>query len=305
MKRLIYFFEAALENIKLNRTMALLSLISLSLTLMLFGLFLLFYYNFQGFIGTLRENIQFSIYINDDIEDGKIEQIQERLSHDERIASFDYISKGKALKIFKAYFQDQSLLKSLGGNPLPASFEVHVKADFQDPKKLQEMIRDFKALSGVDEVHYGSDLFQNLNAFLRFLRIVGVGIGGFLAVAVMTIVANTIRLHFYNRKEEIEIMKLIGATHRFIKVPFFVEGSLMGFVGGALATLILFSLYSFSKVHLQSLGGTIGHFQGVRFLPVSMLVGMVVAGGMFGGIGSLVSLNQLLRLQAQSDPRKK
>lgn len=305
MKRLMYFFETAVENIKLNRTMALLSLISLSLTLMLFGLFLLFYYNFQGVIGTMRENIQFSIYINDDIDDVNIGRIKEALSHDERIASFDYISKGRALELFKTYFQDQSLLKSLGGNPLPASFEVHVQVDYQDPKKLQSMIEHFKALSGVHEIHYGSELFQNLNAFLRFLRIVGVGIGGFLAVAVMTIVANTIRLHFYNRKEEIEIMKLIGATHRFIKIPFFMEGSLMGFVGGALATLILFSLYSFSKVHLQSLGGTIGRFQGVQFLPVSMLVGMIVSGGMFGGIGSLVSLNQLLRRQAQNDHRKK
>jgi cell division transport system permease protein len=305
MKRFLYFLDVALENIKLNRTMALLSLISLSLTLMLFGLFLLFYYNFQGFIGTMRENIQFSIYVDDNIDDDKIGEIKRALSKDKRIVSFDYISKGKALELFKEYFQDQSLLKSLGGNPLPASFEVHIKVDYQNPGELQKMIEDFNSFSGVNEIHYGSELFQNLNAFLRFLRVVGVGIGAFLAVAVMTIVANTIRLHFYNRKEEIEIMKLIGATHRFIKIPFFMEGSFMGFVGGALASLILFSLYSFSKVHLQSLGGMIGHFQDVQFLPVSMLVGLIVAGGMFGGIGSLVSLNQLLRLQVKSDPQKK
>ncbi|HIE65084.1 MAG: permease-like cell division protein FtsX [Nitrospira sp.] len=305
MKRLLYFFDAALENIKLNRTMALLSLISLSLTLMLFGLFLLFYYNFQGFIGTMRENVQFSIYINNAIGDGKIKKIEEALSDDDRIASFDYISKEKALELFKAYFQDQPLLKSLGENPLPASFEIRVKANHQDPVEIQNMIKYFKSLPGVDEIHYGSELFQTLNAFLNFMKIVGLGIGGFLAVAVMTIVANTIRLHFYNRREEIEIMKLIGATHRFIKIPFFMEGSMMGLVGGGLATLILFSLYSFSKVHLQSLGGVIGHFQDIRFLPVSMLVGLIVAGGMFGGIGSLVSLNQLLRLQAKSEPQKK
>ncbi|MFQ5579513.1 MAG: cell division protein FtsX [Nitrospiria bacterium] len=305
MKRLLYFLDAAFENIKLNRTMALLSLISLSLTLMLFGLFLLFYYNFQGLIGTMRENIQFSIYIDDNIDDDQIGRIKEVLSGDQRIDSFDYITKGKALEIFEAYFQDQSLLKSLGGNPLPASFEVHVKVDFQNPSELRKMIKDFGGLSGVDEIHHGSELFQNLNAFLGFMRIVGVGIGAFLAVAVMTIVANTIRLHFYNRKEEIEIMKLIGATHRFIKIPFFMEGSLMGSVGGVLASLILFSLYSFSRVHLQALIGMIGHFQGIRFLPLSMLVGLIIAGGTFGGIGSLVSLNQLLRLQAKSAPQKK
>jgi len=305
MRRLLYFLDAALENIKLNRTMALLSLISLSLTLMLFGLFLLFYYNFQGFIGTMRENIQFSIYIDNDIADDKIGEIKTALSSDKRILSFDYISRGEALELFKDYFKDQSLLKSLGENPLPASFEVHVKADYQDTAELQKMIEHFKALSGVDEIYYGSELFQNLNAFLNFMKIVGIGIGGFLAVAVMTIVANTIRLHFYNRREEIEIMKLIGATHRFIKIPFFMEGSLMGLVGGVLASLILFSLYSFSKVHLQALGGLIGRFQGVQFLPPNMLVGLIAAGAMFGGLGSLVSLNQLLRLQAKSDPQKR
>jgi len=305
MRRIFYFFNSAVENIQLNRTMAFLSLVSLSLTLMLFGLFLLFYYNVQGFLGSMRENIQFSIYLEDETDRDTVLEIKQTLSRDNRIRSFHYISKGEALELFREYFQDESLLKSLGENPLPASFEVHVKAAYQKPKKLSEMINHFRTLPGVEEIEYGSELLQNLNTFLRYLRIVGIGIGGFLAVAVMTIVANTIRLHFYNRKEEIEIMKLIGATHRFIKIPFFMEGSLMGILGGGLAVLILFSLYSYSKTYLSSLGGIIGPFRGIQFLPTSMLFGMMAAGGVFGGIGSLVSLNHLLRLRVPSVNRKK
>jgi cell division transport system permease protein len=302
MRRIIYFLKTALENIQINKAMAFFSLISLSLTLMLFGLFLLFYYNVQSLLELIQEDVHFSIYLSDPVKEDVIGRIKEKLSADSRILSFEYISKEKALQLFHKEFQDDSLIKSLGGNPLPASFEVKVKAAHQELKKMVSIINPLKEIPGVEEVQYGADWLENLDRFLKVLGMIGVGIGGFLGVAVMTIISNTVRLHFYNRKEEIEIMRLIGATHHFIKIPFFMEGSFMGFLSGGVSVLMLFLIFHFSKMRLQSVGGgVLGGILELRFLPVEFLLGIVVAGGILGGIGGVISLTHLLRLRIPVD----
>lgn len=304
MKRSIYFLKTAFENFQINRLMAFFSLVSLSLTLMLFGFFLLFYYNVQNLLQTAQEDVQFSIYLYDAATEEDIGRIKETLSSDDRILSFHYISKHEALELFNKEFRDDALLKTLGGNPLPASFEVKVKVIHQDPKNLAKIVENFQKFPGVEEVQYGSEWLKNINTFLNLLKKIGVGIGSLLAVTVMAIIANTIRLHFYNRKEEIEIMKLIGASHGFIKIPFFLEGSFLGMLSGALSVAMLFLLFYFSEKHFQSIGGFIGGMPKLRFLPTVVLSGMIFGGGLLGGIGSFISLSHLLKFRESPSGRK-
>ncbi|HLG21273.1 MAG TPA: permease-like cell division protein FtsX [Candidatus Manganitrophaceae bacterium] len=305
MGQFIYFFKTALENIQINRVMTLLSLVSLSLTLTLFGLFLLFYYNVQIVLETMREDVQFSVYLSDAAEKEAIEQIRNKLSEQEGVLSFHYISKEEALELFQKEFHDEALIKSLGANPLPASFEVKVKASHQDPQKLAMIVDRFRALPGVEEAQYGSEWLQNLTAFLKILKMVGLGMGALLATAVVTIIANTARLHFYNRKDEIEIMKLIGATPGFIKIPFFLEGSLMGILSGAFSVLTLFVIFNFYHGRLQSVGGMIGGVLNLHFLPAQSLSLIVLGGGVLGWIGSFISLATLLRLRLPNDGKRR
>ncbi len=297
MRQFYYHLKTAVENIQLNQTMGFFSLISLGLTLMLFGVFLLFYGNVQGFVQTMRESVQFSIYLKDSADQNAIHKIKEGLNDDPRILSSTYISKEEALKIFNESFHDKELITRLGENPLPASFEVVVKADYQEAKSLEAVIRTFKVFPGVEEVQYGSEWLENLNTFLSVLRLIGVGIGGFLAVTVTTNIANTVRLHFYNRREEIEIMKLIGATHGFIKIPFFIEGLLMGAMSGLIAVILLFFLFDYAKGYLDVSLGTMGRFGDLQFLPLNLLFALMLAGSVLGGVGSYISLNHLLRLR--------
>lgn len=273
------------------------SLISLSLTLMLFGAFLVFYNNVQGFVQTMRESVQFSVYLKEGIDQNLIKDVKKTLSNDSRILSSTYISKDAALKIFNQSFQDKTLIERLGENPLPASFEVVVKSAFQESDILEKIISEYKVFPGVDEVQYGSEWLENLNNFLKLLQIIGVGIGGFLGVTVMTNIANTVRLHFYNRQDEIEIMKLIGATHGFIKIPFFIEGFLMGAISSVVSILFLFLIFEYTKGRIGGFLVAMGSFQGLQFLSPNMLGGLVLAGCALGGIGSFISLNHLLRLR--------
>ncbi len=297
MRQFFYHFKSAIENIQINRTLGFFSLISLSLTLMLFGLFLILYHNAQGFVQTMRESVQFSIYLKDEAGGDAIEKIKKLIRNDSRILSSNYISKEAALEIFNESFEDKTIIERLGENPLPASFEVVVKSEYQHQEALEKIIDDFKAVSGVEEVQYGSEWLENLNTFLILLRIIGVGIGGFLTVTVMTNIANTVRLHFYNRHEEIEIMKLIGATHGFIKVPFLIEGFLMGALSSGVSVVFLFLIFQYMEEKIGVFLGTLGTFKGLQFLSPDLLGALVIAGSTLGGIGSYISLNHLLRLR--------
>lgn len=310
MKSFFYHLKSALENIKLNQTMALFSLVSLSLTLMLFGIFLLFYYNVQDFVQNMRESVQFSIYLkeaqsNKTIQPQLPEELEQELKNDPRISSFIYISKEEALETFNTTFQDGALLDRLGENPFPASFEVKVKTLHQEPEKMKRIITHFEAMSGVDEVRYGSEWLSSLLTFMRFLKAIGIGIGAFLALTVTSNIANTIRLHFYNRREEIEIMKLIGATHAFIKVPFVLEGLFMGAISGLLSILFLFASFEYSKEYLLSIIGAMGKNQGLAFLRIDVLIGLTLFGALLGGAGSFISLNHLLTLRNPELAKKK
>ncbi|TAK01164.1 MAG: ABC transporter permease [Candidatus Manganitrophaceae bacterium] len=305
MRQMIYFLRTAVENLQINRIMAFFSFLSLSLTLTLFGVFLLFYYNVQNLLQSMQEDVQFSIYLADSASEDAVRSIQERLSGDDRISSVKYISKEEALTIFKKEFHDESLLRSLGGNPLPASFEVKVKAAYQDPQQLSVMVDRFRKLPGIEEIQYGSEWLQSLDTFVKLLRKIGIGVGGLLAVAVLTIIANTVRLHFYSRKDEIEIMRLIGATHAFIKIPFFLEGSLMGLISGGVSVLILFGIFQLARTHLQTIGGMIGGFLNLLFLPPPFLVGIAAGGGLLGGIAGFISLSALLKAHLPTDGKKR
>ncbi len=298
--RLFYFLKCALQNIRLNRSLAFFSVITLTLTLMLFGLFLLFYFNVKGLLSSIQRDVEFSVYLNDTVQEEEVHLIQNALIADPRVASFRYLSKEDALELFKKEFQSETLVKHLGANPLPSSFEVNVKPAYQNPKEIGRLSEEMSKFVGVEEVQYGAEWLQNFSDFLTLLKFAGLAIGGLLTIAVITIIAHAVRLHFYDRHEEVEIMKLIGATPRFIKNPFLLEGMLLGSISGGLSCAAIFSLFNFFDTHLAEVGGVVGKLVTLQFLPPEVMMGMVLTGAFLGGVGGEVSLTYFMRFRAKA-----
>ena len=157
------------------------------------------------------------------------------MSQGAEIESFDFVSKDEAIARFQSYFPELDTLPDvLESNPLPASFDVQVASDYRAPDRVRTLARRLGTLGGVSEVDYDLLWIERLTGVIELVRIIGLTIGGALVVASVFTIFNVIKLTVYGRQDEIGIMRLVGATHAYIRGPFLVEGILQGGLGGLL-----------------------------------------------------------------------
>ncbi|TLY45135.1 MAG: ABC transporter permease [Nitrospirae bacterium] len=294
MTRLRYLVSEAVDNIKSNRTTTFVALATTTFTMLAMGVFLLLYLNVQEALGSLREEIKVIVYIRDAVPPQAVSRVRAEIGQDPAVAGIEYVSREQALATFRAQFpSEERLLSGLGDNPFPASLVIKVSPAYRSSEQVRELVQKLNALSETEEVLYSQDWIENLAVALRSLKVLGLGIGTVLAASMVMILANTIRLTLHARRDEIEIMKLIGATTAFIKTPFVLEGALLGGAGALCSLVLLRSLFGVAEAKL-ALRGTfwsIGH--GLVFLPDRVTVAFLLLGIMLGCLGSVVSLLQL------------
>ena len=294
MTPLRYLLSEAVDNVKANRTTTVIALVTTTFAMLGMGVFLLLYLNVQDALGSLREEIKVIVYLRDSATAQDIAALRAEVSRDPAVAGIELVSREQALATFRAQFpSEERLLSGLGENPFPASLVIKVGPAYQSSEQVGALVRKLKMLSEAEEVLYSQDWIENLTVALRYLRVLGVGIGVVLAVSMVTILANTIRLTLYARREEIEILKLIGATVGFIKTPFVLEGALLGGAGAACALFLLRTLFGLAESKLAIKGTFWGLGRGLTFLPDRVTVVFLLLGIMLGCLGSVVSLSQL------------
>ncbi len=208
-----------------------------------------------------------------------------------------YVSPAAAMKRFSQRLgEDAVLLQGVRSDLLPASFELTLRPEFRSQQGVAMIIEQLDHLIPVEDLRYGQSWLERFNNFVNMLRFVGVFLGGFLLFATVFIVANTIRLTLYARRDELEIMALVGATMRFIKIPFMLEGAIQGFVGGLLLLIFLsffFSIIISRGLHTFWLAPV--DFELLFLTPVQQLM-LVLAGVALGVVGSFSSLRRFVRI---------
>jgi len=185
----------------------------------------------------------------------------------------------------------------LSGNPLPASFEIGLAKDAQTREAVDQLVERIERIPELEEIQYGKEWTRSLLTFMNILKLLGLILGGLLGVAIVFIIANTVRLTVYARRDELSVMRLIGATNGFIKGPFLMEGLFQGLLGSFLSLLLLFGMYHFWIPKLKHSAG-IFFLQdiSISFLSASMVLWIVLAGMFLGLFGSLISLGRFLRI---------
>jgi cell division transport system permease protein len=296
VRRLVHFVQEALANIRLNRTTTVIAVATTAFTLACFGVFLLLYLNLRAMATSLQSDLKVVVYVKDGTPPPGVSELQALLKADPGVQTLTYVSKEQALADFRAQFPEEShLLQGLGENPLPASFIITLAPAYRSPDAVRRWADRLKSAPGVEQVQYSRDWIDNLNTIVGYLELAAVGIGTVLSAASVTIIASTIRLTLYARRDEIEIMRLIGATGSFIKIPYLIEGAMLGVMGGAVSLAILRGGFELFNARLGMPGRFLGIDSGVHFFSGQVAALILAAGLLLGFVGSVVSVLDLGR----------
>lgn len=296
MDRLRYILEDALVNIRRSRWRALAAIGTIAVSFLIVGIFLIITRNLGALLSEWKEQFQITVFLEDGITAEQLALLKKRIQSESAVKAMTYTSKEEALQNFRRELKGkESLLEGLGENPLPASFQIRVHESSQTPEALGKLSAFLSRLEGVEDVMYGQEWVDRLAAAVRILRLLGLSVGLALGLASVLIVSNTIRLAVYARADEIEIMRLVGATKMHIRAPFLLEGLIQGGLGAGLALLLLYGAYRATLWQLQQAPGPMLGMEVGSFLDTHWIAALLLAGAVVGAFGSLISVGRFLR----------
>jgi cell division transport system permease protein len=289
----MYFFREALRNFYRHRRVNVVAIFVIATGLLLVSGITLAYVNFRNFAAYWGSQVHMVIYLHDQLTPERLEALHTALSQAPEAASVVYTSKEQALQQLRTRLgEGAGILEGLQTNPLPASFTITIRDEFRQPELLRESVARYRQLPEIEDIDYGERWLERFHTLVWTLEIGVIGVGGIMGLAVMFIIATTVRLAFYSRAEEIEIMQLVGATLWFIKLPFFLEGILQGMLGAGLAIGLCYALFSLLIAWARPMGELFLDFSLFQFLPIPVSAGVLLGGALLGGLGSLFSLRR-------------
>jgi cell division transport system permease protein len=294
ISRLAYFLRRALRNMRLSPVLSVAAVCTVGVALALLAFFAIAVLNVQRLAANWAADLAIVAYLEQPPDAATLTRWLNEIRAYPEVDTVTYVSREEAYQRFRERLKsDADLLEGLGAEVLPASLEVRLKPERrQDTAAVVERLGRTKAFG---ELHYAREWLERFEAFLLLLRTIGAALGGFLALAALVIVTNTIKLTLYARQDELEAMTMVGATAMFIKLPYLIEGALQGLCGGLLALLTSFLAYRLIlREHLGSLLLLTG-IDTIHFLPPLWQVLVVAAGTLIGVLGSLLALRKFVR----------
>lgn len=294
---LIYSIKQGIKNIKRNRMFSLASVGTITTCLFLFGIFYCILMNFQHLLKNAEQGVSITVFFDEGITQGEIEAIGDKIVLRAEVGKVDYVSAEKAWEEYKATKLNPEQIASFGDdNPLANS--AHYIVYLNDVEMQDALVRYIDTITGVRQVNNSeaiADILSGVNKGLAYGT--GVIIIILLGVSVF-LISTTVTMGIAVRRQEISIMKLIGATDFFIRAPFIVEGILIGVIGAIIPIGILYVIYNkavgylaasfhspFGSTELLSAGSVIK-----ELIPISLLIGVGI-----GFLGSFMTLGKQLR----------
>jgi len=295
--RIQYFVERAFINIRQNLLVTLLTIGTITLAFLILSLALLIYVNLERVTENWSDRVQVTAYFENNLSPADLATLKVKIRALAGTAEILYVSQEEALQKFYGRLKGQeALLEGVSPEILPSSLEIHLKKDSRDSKSIALYVERLKKIPMINEVQYGEEWVKRFSHFMNLVRFAGILVAGFIVLAVVFIVANTIKLTIYARKDELELMGLVGATRLFIKVPYLIEGVVQGVIGAVLAILVLSGVY-LAFLHNADFFFSFNTMEaGLLFLPVTYLVALIFGGAALGFLGSLASLKRFISL---------
>ena len=295
MQTFISGFRTTLSNILKNKQTFFLSIVTITISIFILGLFLMLFSNLNSFLSKLDDQVQLIVYLNDNITSSERKVLEDIISKSPFVKSTKTVSKKMAWEEFQSNMsKNLKPLLDIKFNPLPASYKVQFYEADNRLVHIKELSENLKLKKGIESVEYGQEWIMKLEKFLFFSRLFLFAMGGLLCFGLILIISNTIRLSIYSRREEIELMLLIGATPNFVKVPYLLEGMLQGLTGSILSLFLIRGLNFYLNEEFQSTIESMSmEFQ---FITEPYLFGLVGLSLLVGLFASYISTYQFLRI---------
>jgi cell division transport system permease protein len=280
-----YALREALSAFRRTPLLTLLSVLAIAFSLFVIGLFALTAFNIRLAIEQVEEKVEIVAYLTDETTPGQVELAQEEIGRLPQVRDLRYVTRTEALATAMAEMEEfRDVFSDLESNPLPASFEVRLQPGSRSPDEVEKVAKTLANYPFVEDVRYGRDWLDAIFTIRRIAAGVATVIGGAFALVAAIVIATAVRITVFARREEIGIMRLVGATDGFVQRPFLLEGLVAGLLGGLLAAGLTWGTY-------RILGSTM--FQ-VSWLPAEWIVLVVAVGTVFGLLSSAVAVRRHL-----------
>lgn len=269
---------------------------TMAMTLFIFGGFVLLQENLETLLKGWGDQIQIYAYLDRKISSDGVQSLLQRVRSLPEVEGVRHVTQEQAWGDFQAALGAQSgVLEGLPADVLPASFEIVVRAAHRDRASVEELAVRLRREKGIDAVEYPQEWVEKLGLVVLAVRWAKWILGGVLFIATLLIVGSTVRLAILARKDEIEIMQLVGAPEGLIKAPFILEGMVQGVIGGTVAIACLWLLFFILRDYLPASLGLLGPLSQFRFLEFRGMAMLLVVGWLMGASGALFSLRRFLR----------
>ena len=263
--------------------LAMLGVVTIGFSLFAFGLFGLVAINIRTALREVEDRVEIRAFLVEGARDAQIDELMQRMLKNPAVAEVGYVTPDSALARARAELEE--FRDVMDGAFLPGSVELRLKEGQRDPQTVADLSRRLQTYPVVEEVRYGREWVEKLYRIRNIAALVGTVLGGVFALVAVIIIGSTIRMAILARAREIEIMRLVGATNMFVRLPYLIDGALKGLLGGGLAVVMSWGT---TIILGQSLMKT-------QFFDARQIALGIVAGGLLGLLGSWVSVGRHLR----------
>lgn len=283
-------FANAARGIRSASTTSLLAVLTIAVVLVLIGSASLLVGNMASLLDEFGDELVLTAYLEADLPEARLKDLADRVAGETGVVGVEIVTRDEALVRFERIAGSAELLEGLAENPLPPSLEITLAPEARTKAAIEVLERTLEALPGVDELAHGQEWIEGYGRAIALVRGLALGLGGVLGLAALLIVANTIRLAVYARRDELDILALVGASRTFVRVPFLLEGTIQGLLGGLLALAILFASYELLLPQLQyGLELVLGRAE-LGFFTTGDAILLVAAGAGLGLLGSITAM---------------
>lgn len=290
IRALRYFIEEAAASLWRGRGAAIMAVLTIGAGLFVLGFFLILNTNLQRLTERWGQAAEFAVYLRDDATPAQIENIRQLVGKSGLAASQAHVTKEQAAERFKQDFSDLGgTAGQLQRNPFPASIDVRLQAEARtEEDAVDGLARSLASQPGVADVRYDRRWLSRLNGIIRIVRTIGIVIVSLLAIAAALTVANVVRLAAHARRDEIEIMQLVGAPFTYVRGPLVLEGVMQGGAGAVVAIAALAALFALARARFGTAVANAVGLGSITFLPAELSLILLLGGMLLGCLGGLI-----------------